>query len=476
MIRLFSYLFIVSFLALLAFFSAACHGQTTGDYYFLKWDGTKFVKDYHSPNSTDLLAFDGGGNISNLPRSTFAAAAHNQAWSTITGTPSTLAGYGISDAITAVAAAAAYQPLDSDLTSIAATGNAATATALQTARNINGTAFDGTANITVTAAADTLTGSTLASGITASSLTSLGTLSSLGVDGVGTITRSSLGTTTTTGLLLQNATAAAAGAQQVSPSLTLTGQGWKTTSTAASQSAAWNVYTLPVQGSSAPTSQLKFDSIINTGAASNAMIVHSSGQVQAMGGNYNVPSLLPSAAVTNMGIGSGSSAIMHFIVNGGAQMLLSQTSMTINGNFPLAWGSGGALGNSDGSSLVLYRNGDNWLQQGADSATPAEQKLGSADGSGTNITGAGYIIHSGRGTGSAAGGPIRFQTSTGGSSGTTLGTLADRVVIQATGVVEIKEAATVPSSNPTGAGYLYIESGSLKFRGSSGTITTLAVP
>lgn len=54
------------------------------------------------------------------------------------------------------------------------TGNAGTATALQTARNINGVPFDGTANITVTAAADagTLTGTTLASGVTASSLTS----------------------------------------------------------------------------------------------------------------------------------------------------------------------------------------------------------------------------------------------------------------------------------------------------------------
>ena len=53
------------------------------------------------------------------------------------------------------------------------TGNAATATALQTARAINGTNFDGTGDITVTAAAGTLTGSTLNSGVTASSLTSL---------------------------------------------------------------------------------------------------------------------------------------------------------------------------------------------------------------------------------------------------------------------------------------------------------------
>ena len=63
------------------------------------------------------------------------------------------------------------------------TGNSATATALATARTINGTSFDGTANITVTAAAGTLTGNTLNSSVTASSLTSLGDLAGLTVDG-----------------------------------------------------------------------------------------------------------------------------------------------------------------------------------------------------------------------------------------------------------------------------------------------------
>lgn len=57
----------------------------------------------------------------------------------------------------------------------AVVGNADTATTLATARTINGTSFNGSANITVTAAAGTLTGATLASGVTASSLTSLGT-------------------------------------------------------------------------------------------------------------------------------------------------------------------------------------------------------------------------------------------------------------------------------------------------------------
>jgi len=66
------------------------------------------------------------------------------------------------------------------------TGNAATATALQTARNINGTSFNGTADITVTAAAGTLTGATLNSTVLTSSLTTVGTLGSLSVTGTAT--------------------------------------------------------------------------------------------------------------------------------------------------------------------------------------------------------------------------------------------------------------------------------------------------
>ncbi|SDM95950.1 Chaperone of endosialidase, partial [Daejeonella rubra] len=63
------------------------------------------------------------------------------------------------------------------------TGNAGTATALATARTINGVSFDGTSNINVTATADagSLTGATLAANVLSSSLTSVGTLGNLTV-------------------------------------------------------------------------------------------------------------------------------------------------------------------------------------------------------------------------------------------------------------------------------------------------------
>lgn len=73
-----------------------------------------------------------------------------------------------------------------------------TAATLATSRNINGVAFNGSANITVTAAAGTLSGATLASGVLASSLTSVGTLTG-GATGAGFTV--ALSTSTLTGNL-----------------------------------------------------------------------------------------------------------------------------------------------------------------------------------------------------------------------------------------------------------------------------------
>jgi len=69
----------------------------------------------------------------------------------------------------------------------ALTGNASTATKLASPVTINGTSFDGSINVTVTAAASSLTGNTLNPSITTSSLTSVGTLTSLTVSGTVTV-------------------------------------------------------------------------------------------------------------------------------------------------------------------------------------------------------------------------------------------------------------------------------------------------
>lgn len=64
-------------------------------------------------------------------------------------------------------------------------GNAYSATKLQTSRNINNVPFDGTSDITIPTSANTLTGNTLNSGVVNSFLTSVGTLNSLDVAAAG---------------------------------------------------------------------------------------------------------------------------------------------------------------------------------------------------------------------------------------------------------------------------------------------------
>lgn len=156
----------------------------------------------------------GGGGATNL---SYTASATNGIVTSDTGTDATIPAATTSDAglllpgdktkldntsgtntgdqdlsgyLTSSTAATTYVPLtrtingsalSSNITISTISGNAGTATALQTARTINGTSFDGTANITITADAGTLTGTTLNSSVVTSSLTSVGTLANLTV-------------------------------------------------------------------------------------------------------------------------------------------------------------------------------------------------------------------------------------------------------------------------------------------------------
>lgn len=71
------------------------------------------------PTSINTPAAITLGTGLSLSGSTLNATA-SSAWADLTGTPTTLTGYGITDALAATTAASTYQPLDADLTSIAA--------------------------------------------------------------------------------------------------------------------------------------------------------------------------------------------------------------------------------------------------------------------------------------------------------------------------------------------------------------------
>lgn len=153
-----------------------------GDFPTLNQNTTGSAATLTTPRTINGISFDGSANI------TITAAAGTLSGSTLnsTVTGSSLTSVG---AITSGTWSGLFGAVSgANLTNLTAanisagtaginiSGNAGTATALQTPRNINGTSFNGTADITVTAAAGTLTGSTLNSSVTSSSLTSVGTI------------------------------------------------------------------------------------------------------------------------------------------------------------------------------------------------------------------------------------------------------------------------------------------------------------
>ena len=176
------------------------------------WNGTAITGAYIDPTSSPLAStkiwIGSGSNVAAefalsgdatmtaggaVTVSTAAACTGNAATATALQTARTIGGtsfdgtaniaVALSATTTALATARTIGGTSFDGTANIAVALSATATALATARAINGTDFDGTAAVTITAAAGTVTGATLNSGVTASSLTSVGTLTSMTTSG-----------------------------------------------------------------------------------------------------------------------------------------------------------------------------------------------------------------------------------------------------------------------------------------------------
>lgn len=127
------------------------------------------------PDDGEVLAYEKASS-SYLPKSLTALGID---WSGVTGTPTTLAGYGITDA----------QPLDSDLTAVAGlstnglltrtgSGSAAARTLTGTAGQVTVTNGDGVAgNPTISLPSTITQATTFSAGLTASTITSQGAIS-----------------------------------------------------------------------------------------------------------------------------------------------------------------------------------------------------------------------------------------------------------------------------------------------------------
>ena len=148
---------------------------TSGD--FLKWNGTSWI-----PESIDLGVDTSGHYVQSLVAGNNISITNNSG----EGTTPTIAVNASPTFTTVYTTDINSTNISGELTGNVS-GNSGTTTKLKTAITINDTSFDGSANVTITANAETLTGTVLKNTIVTSSLTSVGTLSTLSVSGDATV-------------------------------------------------------------------------------------------------------------------------------------------------------------------------------------------------------------------------------------------------------------------------------------------------
>lgn len=359
-------------------------------------------------------------------------------------------------------------------------GNAGTATAFQTARNINGVSFNGTADITVTAAAGTLSGTILAATVVTSSLTVVGTIAT-GTWSATTIAANKGGTglaSFTIGDLLQaSSSSALAALASVATGNVLISGGVGTVSawgkvgltthvsgilptanggtgiaffTAAGPTTA-RVYTFPdaaatvltsnaavtvAQGGTNATSAsiTAFNNITGYTAA-GATGTTSTNLVFSISPAITTPTVDGSITFTTSSILKMQSGGSDVIINGSDSVRRASIGST-----GLALVSAAAISWSSNASGPTDTNKDTFIQRGGAAATvqhgqdlngaAVSQILQACNGiTGTDKTGGNFTLRPGAGTGAGAVSSLIFQTPTAIATGTTAQTQATRVTI-----------------------------------------------
>lgn len=276
-----------------------------------------------------------------------------------------------------------------------------------------------------------------------------------------TVEIATLGTTPTQGSTVTNPTAAALNAQQVSPWLSLVGQGWNTSSNA-SHPIEWAAHVLPVQGNPA-TSQLLVRHRVNNGSWVNSMVLTSPNNTN--GNVMELSSIYGSAQIR---------------IGGASDMYISNLAYTGYGSFGITTGGG--------NPVTLVNDAQNVL--GVRSSTSAQGvRIYNTFTSSTNFergvfdwTTTSNTLLVGTQKGSGGGTARAMQLVTDGTARAVFEATTYNTTLLAnagsygsgSGVLFLGNATTVPTTNPSDGGILYVEAGALKYRGSSGTITTLA--
>jgi len=173
-----------------------------------------------------------------------------------------------------------------------------------------------------------------------------------------------------------------------------------------------------------------------------------------------------------------------FWVSGGGTLTInnSLTSIASSGEVRSTLVGNGSffcgIGYEQTPNVAYIRSfGSTVLQVGVSAAAPVAHIVRGASaraGADNNAAGAPLTLAGGNGTGTGGGGKLIFQTAPTGSSGNAANTLTTALEIDRDRVLFVANTAAAPSGTPSGGGFFYVESGALKFKGSSGTVTTIA--
>ena len=199
--------------------------------------------------------------------------------------------------------------------------------------------------------------------------------------------------------------------------LDITGAGSGTHTVIDSRSTAFQVFVLPVQGTTTPSSKLVFQSSINGAAySSNAATLSSAGWLHAS--TVSASNLLMQESAVGSGFFTQGSEILvksndTYIM----QLKSAGTAMSSTGYYAFTNGTpySGTL------DLFLRRGGPAILKLGTDATTgdAVDQTIRAADGiTGTNVSGGDLSLSSGYSTGNTASAVI-IKVPTAGTSGTT---------------------------------------------------------
>lgn len=216
---------------------------------------------------------------------------------------------------------------------------------------------------------------------------------------------------------------------------------------------------LTVGANATPVAMLDVRGSISGGSTSNFLWNNSTNRLQLRRDVNNARA--STLYLDNQGSGTGTGASLEF--NWGQYIYAPFSSI---GSTPLIFGVG-ATTYEFGSDGVITTSGSTGKYNfpTGDASVSFEQLNGT--GGGINFK---------------TGGKIKFNTWGGSSFGdritvdlTNIGINTGSFGTSSVGVISIANG-TAPSSSPAGVGQLYVESGALKYRGSSGTVTTIAVP